>query len=290
MQAEDVAWKGMKGMVKGVKAGASGALKVAEKTSMAVMETSDKLNELQYAGASGPKKATHLDGDARAAMKARAAAAKADDNKVEDLPPTQSGDGFLGDLKGKAKAATATVTATTAAVASKTVETTVGVGKVTTATVKKATGVDDSAAARERAAGGGQEIKFDEDGNPIIPDGPNKGIVGGVVGTAGGLVGGVVGTAGGLVGTVVGTTLKTGEGLKDAVVGDGKDAARERAAVRLTHLTIALAFRLLLLARLLLSACIQPTLTACPASYYTGWRTGAQTGRGRETDLARWKR
>eukprot|EP01043_Picozoa_sp_COSAG02_P072824 COSAG02_NODE_13898_length_1333_cov_1.216370_1_plen_245_part_10 len=234
--------------MKGVKAGASGALKVAEKTSMAVLETNDKLNEMQYSGASGPKKTTHVDGDARAAMKARAAAAQAAKAEtIEDLSPDQSGDGFLGDLKAKAKSATATVTSTTAAVATKTKDTTVEVGKATSSTVLKMTGVDDSSAARERAAGGGQEIKFDEDGNPIIPDGPSKGVVGGVVGTAGGLVGGVVGATGGLVGTVVGTKLKTGEGLKDAVVGDGKDAARERAAVR--HLSLA-SFRLSSLGRL----------------------------------------
>ena len=47
MEAEEVAWKGMKGIGKGLKAGASGALKVAEKTSMAVLETNDKINELQ---------------------------------------------------------------------------------------------------------------------------------------------------------------------------------------------------------------------------------------------------
>lgn len=237
MEAEEIAWKGMKGIGKGLKAGASGALKVAEKTSMAVLETNDKINELQYAGASGPKKTTHLDSDARAAMKARAAAAK--EPEMEDLGPDQSGDGFLGDLKSRAKSATDAVASTTATVAAKTKETagaatakTLEVGKATGGSVMAVAGLDDTAAARERAAGGGQEIQFDEDGNPIIPDAPAKG----AVATAGGIVGGVVGKTGGLVGAVVGTTLEVGQkaggGLKDVVVGDDKDAARARAAVR----------------------------------------------------------
>ena len=232
MEAEDLAWKGMKGLGKGLKAGASGALKVAEKTSMAVLETNDKINDLQYAGAKGPKKPkTQLDSDARAAMKERAQAAQAAKAApVEDLRPDQSGDTFLGDLKAKAKS-------TTTAVAAKTKETaevaTSKTKEVTGATLKLATGGDNTAAARERAAGAGQELQFDEDGNPIMPNAPSKGIVG----AAGGLVGGVVGTAGGLVGTAVGTTMAVGQKTKGAVVGDDKEAARKRAAVRRARLS-----------------------------------------------------
>ena len=227
-----MAWKGVKGLAKGVKAGASGALKVAEKTSMAVLETNDKLNDLQYAGAKGPKKpTTQIDSDARAAMKARAQAAKA--APVEDLRPDQSGDNFLGDLKAKAKSTTAAVAAKTKETAEVATTKTKEVGKATGATLKKATSADDSAAARQRAAGGGQELQFDEDGNPIMPNTHGKGIVG----AAGGLVGGVVGTAGGLVGTAVGTTLAVGHKTKDVVMGDDKEAARKRAAVRRARLS-----------------------------------------------------
>lgn len=241
MEADEAVWKGMKGITKGIKAGASGAMKAAEKTSMAVMEGRDKINELQYASANNAQKnkekTAHVDSDARAAIKARAAAAQAAKPEIEDLKADQTGDSFLGDLAAKAKSATAAVGSTTAAVAAKTKETagkTVEVGKATGGKVLQATGLDDSAAARARAAGGGQEMKFDEDGNPIIPDAPAKGLVG----TAGGLVGGVVGSAGGLVGSVVGTTIevgqRTGEGLKGVVAGDDKEAARERAAVCLS--------------------------------------------------------
>jgi hypothetical protein len=254
MEADEVAWKGLKGIGKGLKGGAQGALKVAEKTSMAVLETKDKIEDLEKVGAKGPKKhKVHLDSDARAEMKARAAAANTKP-EIEDLGPDQSGMSLLGGLAEKAKATTVAVAAKTQETAQMATSKTMEAGE----TLKKAAGVDDASAARERAAvrsrrrtpqtdllsaldspspntdvcgeqGGGQEIKFDEDGNPIIPEAPSKGVVGG-------LVGGVVGTTTGLVGGVVGTTLEvghmTGEGLKKAVGVDDKDAARQRAAVR----------------------------------------------------------
>lgn len=250
-EAEEVAWKGLKGIGKGMKAGAVGSLKAAEKVSMTALEGKDayngavdKLNDKSMApkiGEGGLAKGGSEREAQMAAMKARAAAAAEDAAATAEPEQVGGAMGMLGDFAGKAKAKTLEATDMAKETASKVtasegVQGVMGaVSGVTAGTLtamkdgadagKKVAGVDEKEEARARAMGGGQEMQFDEEGNPIIPTGQGGGaaaLVGDVAGGVGGIIGGVVGGSLGILGGL------TDAGKKAAGI-DEKEDARQRA-------------------------------------------------------------